>query len=173
MANAFKFTFEGGIRIEARLVEHDSQEFLKCSVLDTGIGVKQEDLSKLFKLFGMIDYGKYEDYRQNININPNGCGIGLTVSQKYIEHLNGKVEFDSTIDQGTQVSFTIPLVRSEIESVENIDIQDFNMADNSGRLESDKEIAFNSIDYYEGEHMIPNLQTIACRKTRPQFHSIR
>lgn len=60
---------------------------------DTGIGIKEEDQKGLFKLFGMVS--------NNENINPNGCGIGLTVTKKYIEHLEGQIKFKSRYGVGT------------------------------------------------------------------------
>ena len=65
MANSFKFTFEGSITLNSRIIEMEGKEFIQFSVIDTGIGIKKEDQSKLFKLFGMVD-------QAHKNINPNG-----------------------------------------------------------------------------------------------------
>jgi signal transduction histidine kinase len=43
-------------------------------------------------------------------INPNGCGIGLTVSKRYVEMLKGEFEMKSNLGEGTTMSFTIPNV---------------------------------------------------------------
>ena len=52
------------------------------------------------------------------HLNPNGCGIGLTVSKKYIEHLGGNIFIDSQYEIGTQIEFTIPLDLPETENIE-------------------------------------------------------
>lgn len=49
-------------------------------------------------------------------INPNGCGIGLTVSKKYIQHLGGEIDFISEYNVGTTVKFTIPLIQRKMMS---------------------------------------------------------
>ena len=64
----------------------------------------------------MIDY----DQNQNGHLNPNGCGIGLTVSKRYIEHLNGFIDFESSFGIGTCIKFKIPLIRSDYQRGGNI-----------------------------------------------------
>ena len=75
---------------------------MKFGVIDTGLGIKAEDQSKLFTLFGMIKQS------QN-SLNQNGCGIGLTVSQKYVELLGGKIKLKSKYEIGTDVTFSIQI----------------------------------------------------------------
>lgn len=72
-------------------------------VQDTGIGVREEDQPKLFRLFSTISPVS--------KINPNGCGIGLTVSKKYVEKLGGTISLKSKFGEGTTTTFTIPFVR--------------------------------------------------------------
>ena len=76
---------------------------------DTGIGIKYVDRKKLFKLFGMIANKKLK--------NISGSGIGLTVTRKYIEHLDGEINLKSEIGKGTKVEIFLPLIElpSEIE----------------------------------------------------------
>jgi signal transduction histidine kinase len=58
VANALKFTFKGHIKIEIKEIEDQDKKYLEFCVDDTGIGIKEEDQSKLFKLFGMIKDSK-------------------------------------------------------------------------------------------------------------------
>ena len=101
LSNAIKFTFHGKIVVRARILKslNSDDRFVEFSVEDTGIGIKEEDQIKLFKLFGMVSKSK--------NINPNGCGIGLTVSKKYVEHMGGDIELRSKFGVGTLIKFTI------------------------------------------------------------------
>ena len=64
MTNSVKFTFQGFIKISASLNRDDEQTFVEFSIEDSGIGIKDEDQAKLFKLFGMAS--------GNRGINPNG-----------------------------------------------------------------------------------------------------
>jgi two-component system sensor histidine kinase/response regulator len=95
LGNACKFTFKGFIKLSISAEKiRSSQEApsdgcffqlakrpeaypewrINIQVEDSGIGIKQEDLSKLFKLFGKL--------KVHNNINQNGVGLGLTISQK-------------------------------------------------------------------------------------------
>ena len=111
LSNAYKFTFKGSIKITVCSVKIDDIEFIKFCVSDTGVGIKQEDQSKLFKLFSMINID--EDVQgSNRLINPSGCGIGLTVNKRYIEYLNGSVSLESEFGKGTSVTFHIPFIKA-------------------------------------------------------------
>lgn len=68
---------------------------------DTGIGIKNEDKSKLFKFFG-----KLSDPNK---INKNGMGLGLTISKFIVEKLNGEIEFKSDEGIGTTFIFSFKL----------------------------------------------------------------
>jgi signal transduction histidine kinase len=101
----------------------NNRNYLAFYVYDTGIGIKEEDQKGLFKLFGMIS--------SKNKLNPNGCGIGLTVSRKYIEHLGGEIEFHSTFNVGTKVKILVPFIKPSIqdvmqnmESLEDVAIED-------------------------------------------------
>ena len=75
LSNSCKFTFAGSISISVKPDWIDDEEVIKFWVTDTGIGIEEENQSKLFKLFGMVKSNN------QIDINPNGWGIGLTVSK--------------------------------------------------------------------------------------------
>ena len=101
MTNSVKFTFRGFIKISALLTHTDEQAYAEFSIEDTGIGIKDEDQAKLFKLFGMASGNK--------GINPNGWGIGLTVCQKFVENLGGSISLESEFEKGTKISFKLPI----------------------------------------------------------------
>ena len=102
MSNAYKFTFNGGILITVKISKNN--DFIEFWVKDSGIGIKKEYMSKLFTLFSMIDSSK--------EINPNGWGIGLTVSKKYLERLGGSIWIKSKHNSYTKAYFKIPLILS-------------------------------------------------------------
>ena len=69
-------------------------------MIDTGIGISEDDKKGLFQVFGMIH--KHRD-----EFNMKGTGLGLTISQKLVKMLGGKINMDSVINFGTTVTFTI------------------------------------------------------------------
>jgi signal transduction histidine kinase len=73
IGNAVKFTFHGSISIN---VKFNNAE-LVCAVEDTGIGIKEDDLHRLFRFFGQITKSK--------NINRGGMGLGLTLSKMILQ----------------------------------------------------------------------------------------
>lgn len=104
----------------------DNVLYIEFAVIDTGIGIKKEDHIHLFKLFSMISTKQ--------KINPNGCGIGLTVSKRYLEHLGGTIQLESEYGVGTTVKFTIP-IRPFERKVSNVSINESKHSDSSISLD--------------------------------------
>ena len=71
------------------------------SVKDTGIGIREEDQDKLFKLFGFLDATK--------GLNTKGIGLGLHISKKIIEEFGGDICCQSKFNQGTNFTFFMSL----------------------------------------------------------------
>ncbi|MCF8363404.1 MAG: response regulator [Prolixibacteraceae bacterium] len=100
--NALKFTEIGGIEFGYNLKENNRVEFF---VKDTGIGIAPEEHDVIFKKFGKSG---------NINTNKNrGSGLGLTLSKKLVELLNGSISFESTVDEGSLFKFEIPVEKEQ------------------------------------------------------------
>ena len=74
---------------------------MEIQVCDTGIGIKEEDMSKLFKLFGFLEANK--------EINTQGIGLGLHITRKILQELNGEIVCRSTLGHGTTFTFIICL----------------------------------------------------------------
>ena len=97
LSNAVKFTpAPGTITVSVR----DSAEHLTVSVEDTGIGMKPEDLPKLFREFEQID-GSYTRRYQ-------GTGLGLALCRRFVEMHGGRIWAESQFGQGSIFTFTIP-----------------------------------------------------------------
>lgn len=108
LSNSFKFTFQGFISIEVYPVDEDKDKpLIKFVVKDSGVGIKKENIKKLFKLFGTITDSSSK------NLNPHGCGIGLTVCKKYAEYMGGQIYLVSEYGKGTTVTFTIQFIEPE------------------------------------------------------------
>lgn len=93
--NALKFTEKGSVIIKMISIKIDQKDMVVIDILDTGIGIKEEDKNKLFKAFERINkQGKPSD----------GTGLGLYVSQKLATLINAKIEFESKYAKGTRFS---------------------------------------------------------------------
>lgn len=82
---------------------------IEISVSDTGPGIKSEDKSKLFKLFGFL-----EDTKE---LNPKGVGLGLHISQQICQQLGGEILVDSEVGQGAIFTFVIELDEPHLNEV--------------------------------------------------------
>jgi PAS domain S-box-containing protein len=103
LSNALKFTSEGKIEIGVMKKSEQNENIrLIFYVKDTGIGVKKDDIPKLFESFRQLDISARKEYQ--------GTGLGLNIVKSLVEMMNGKVEFDSEYGNGSRVSFEIPLV---------------------------------------------------------------
>lgn len=109
--NAVKFTKEGRVELKVGYRRTSEQEILlQVSVTDTGIGIKKEDIGKLFVSFSQLDSKR--------NRNIEGTGLGLAISKQLVQLMNGRIWVESEYGQGSKFSFEIPqLVLGEGESV--------------------------------------------------------
>ena len=97
LSNAVKFTPPPG---QITVTVKDSPEQLTVSVHDTGIGMKEEDLPKLFREFEQID-GSYTRRYQ-------GTGLGLALCRRFVEMHGGRIWAESHFGKGSTFTFTIP-----------------------------------------------------------------
>jgi signal transduction histidine kinase/CheY-like chemotaxis protein len=98
ISNAVKYTKEGSVKLRAS----SSEKLLRFDVTDTGIGIKNDDMDKLFKAFKQLDEGE--------NHYIKGTGLGLSISVHLAEAMGGKIEVSSTYGQGSVFSVVIPKV---------------------------------------------------------------
>lgn len=97
LQNAIKFTPENGV---VNLLICDSEEMLTFRVSDTGIGISEEDQSKLF-----IDFYRAES---SYTANTQGVGLGLTLVRKWVDFHDGRVILKSVLNQGTVFEVILP-----------------------------------------------------------------
>lgn len=106
LSNSYKFTASGSVTVKARTEYADAKSTrVTCSVIDTGIGVTQEQVSRLFKPFSQADSSTQRSY--------GGSGLGLSICKALISVLNGKIWLESQLGVGTTVSFTITFQRAQ------------------------------------------------------------
>ena len=98
--NALKFTRKG--RITLYIAYDYSQEQLQVHVEDTGKGIAKDELNKLFTLFGKLE--------RTEELNPDGLGMGLTISQKIIHNCGGQIDvFSDSVNKGSTFMFQMPM----------------------------------------------------------------
>ncbi|MEO9904251.1 ATP-binding protein [Nisaea sp.] len=103
--NAVKFTERGNVRIKIReLSDHDG-EWLRFEVLDTGIGLTEEQCSKLFKPFVQADQSTARKF--------GGTGLGLSISHRLTELMGGRIGALSTLGEGSTFWFELPVKGDE------------------------------------------------------------
>ena len=75
VSNAIKFTFKGHVEVKGSLtIEPGTRTaYLKIKVIDTGLGIKKDDIPKLFNIFGRLE--------AHTSANKTGAGLGLTISK--------------------------------------------------------------------------------------------
>lgn len=97
LSNALKYTTHGGVKISSTIVESMACVFVK----DTGKGIPEEDIEKVFEAFFQVDKSNNrEDY---------GTGLGLYISKQLIELHGGEMSISSELGSGTTVYFSVPL----------------------------------------------------------------
>jgi signal transduction histidine kinase len=105
LSNAVKFTDDGGkVGIHARRLDTHQ---LEVRVRDTGIGIKAEDIKRLFTEFEQLDAGTARRFE--------GTGLGLALTKKIVEFQGGHITVESEHGQGSVFSVVLPLTTAEKE----------------------------------------------------------
>ena len=111
VGNAIKFTETGSIRLKVQLIDRSSEEpRMQFDVIDTGIGMNEQQTSRLFQPFMQADTSTTRQF--------GGTGLGLTISKRMAELLGGDVTFTST--PGTGSTFTVTVGTGPLETVRMI-----------------------------------------------------
>lgn len=98
VGNALKFTLEGAVVLR---IEGISEQGIRWTVRDTGIGVGSQELPFIFKPFHQVDTSTSRHYE--------GTGLGLAICQRLVQLMDGKIGVDSAADEGSTFWFTLPL----------------------------------------------------------------
>ena len=97
--NAIKFTEAGGVAVIVEPGEHEHE--IRFQVRDTGIGLKEDDLPRIFLDFEQSDGSSTRKF--------GGTGLGLAISKRIVERMDGRIAVDSAPGAGATFSFTVPL----------------------------------------------------------------
>ena len=101
LSNAVKYTKEGSVCLSVAVDNLDGKEvILKASIKDTGIGIRQEDIDKLFHSFERIE----ESDTHKIE----GTGLGLAITSELVQLMNGRIEVESEYGKGSVFTVCLP-----------------------------------------------------------------
>ncbi len=122
VGNAIKFTEKGGVTLKAEVINHDATNAkIKFSIIDTGIGIPQDKLSKIFESFSQAS----DDTTRKFG----GTGLGLTISKQLVELHNSNLEVSSVPDVGSTFYFTVdfkialpPQEKEQVVEANGIDV---------------------------------------------------
>ncbi|OPY87987.1 MAG: Non-motile and phage-resistance protein [Smithella sp. PtaU1.Bin162] len=109
ISNAVKFTEKGSVKINCELQE----DKVTIKVIDTGIGIRSEDMEALFHDFRQIDSGMTRKYE--------GTGLGLSISKRLVELMGGQIQVKSICGEGSTFSFSLPTGGNEHEEKDTRD----------------------------------------------------
>ena len=100
VSNAIKYTKEGFIEVSAKCINRNNTCTIILTVQDSGIGIKEENIKKLFTKFERLDVEK--------NTTTEGTGLGLAITKKLVELMGGKINVSSQYGSGSIFMATIP-----------------------------------------------------------------
>ncbi len=101
LSNAVKYTEQGGLTLDVGFerTEKPDSIYLNISVKDTGIGIRKEDMEKLFSAFDRLD--------QVRNRAVKGTGLGLSITKQLLESMDSKLEVESEYEKGSDFHFSL------------------------------------------------------------------
>lgn len=101
LTNAVKYTSKGGITLGVSGIQADNGDFsLKITVADTGDGIREEDIGKLYESFSRLDEKK--------NQNIEGSGLGLPIVKQLVDKMEGEIKVQSVYGKGSLFTVTLP-----------------------------------------------------------------
>lgn len=105
VSNALKFTKKGKVTLSLFLENRDNNAFLKLEVIDTGIGIPEEYLDKIFEKFVQVDVNLQEQYK--------GTGLGLSIVKRLVELFGGRITVESKIREGSKFTVWFPYLKAD------------------------------------------------------------
>ncbi len=108
--NAVKYTQKGRIDFNADAIDTEDGKQLRITVSDTGIGIRDEDLPKLFESF--------EQLEKETNRKIVGTGLGLTITKNLVELMGGRLDVSSKFGEGSTFKIYLPLIEGDDSKVE-------------------------------------------------------
>ena len=110
IGNAIKFVDTGSVHLNIELKkETEGIHFIEFSIIDTGIGISEDNLQHIFD--------SYKQAEQNTHIKYGGTGLGLSIVKKIIDNLQGDITVSSVLGEGTTFKFFLPYEKGNNKNV--------------------------------------------------------
>src|SRR5262249_29016243 len=106
LSNACKFTKSGNIRLQVTTALHEGQRFVEIAVIDTGIGMTAEQMSRLFEEFSQADASTARQY--------GGTGLGLAITRRLSQMMGGDVRVASEPGKGSTFTVRLPFAAGRV-----------------------------------------------------------
>ncbi|OQA65050.1 MAG: Autoinducer 2 sensor kinase/phosphatase LuxQ [Ignavibacteria bacterium ADurb.Bin266] len=107
MTNAIKYTQSGSVTVEIKSLTKNDLRFASLSIIDTGIGIKTENLKTIFEAFRQVSEG--------LNRQFEGTGLGLTITKKLVEMMSGEIILKSKFGSGSTFQVIFPLQSAKLK----------------------------------------------------------
>ena len=124
--NAIKFTPRGGLELRTSTLTNKSESKLIIQVSDSGIGIPQDELPKLFEPFYQVDQSSRRPF--------GGTGLGLVIARNISESLGGNIEVTSTEGRGSSFTVSLPLKLGSDQAVKNDKRFELSLADHASEI---------------------------------------
>lgn len=105
--NGIKFTKNGGVVVQVSSIRKDNHIRALIEITDSGVGIKPEDIKKIF--------GEFRQASEGLNRSYEGLGVGLHLVNKIIELINGEISVSSQVGKGTSITISLPVKLTEEE----------------------------------------------------------
>ena len=133
VGNAIKFTEHGSVEVVAKIIDTVENgvaaEKLRIEIIDTGIGMTQDQADKIFTPFVQADSGITRQF--------GGTGLGLSISKRIVAALGGEIAVQSEIGQGSKFSFEIFV--GDLSHAERINIEQYRSGESTNRSKMPRE----------------------------------
>lgn len=150
--NSSKFTEKGFVKLRVEdLKKYEAHEGLRFSIIDSGEGIKKEDLNKLFKAFSQVD--------MQMNRSKGGTGLGLSISKNLVTLMKGTIGVESEYGKGSTFYVNLPQKRISTESCSQAYQPLFDAAQNCSEKPELKKIGLALINSSEFAALFAEKQT--------------
>jgi len=138
VSNAVKFTNEGKITVNVRLLTEDEEKVnIEFAVSDTGIGITESKMDNIFENFQQATSGTSRLY--------GGTGLGLAIVKQLVEPQGGTINVVSNINEGSTFSFTLPFLKTKQKAEEDIELVELDTEIKTIKILVVEDIALNQL----------------------------
>jgi signal transduction histidine kinase/DNA-binding response OmpR family regulator len=110
VSNAIKFTKKGSVNVDIEMYGQEKEQWLLFRVSDTGIGIRDDQMERIFNPFQQADSFTSRIY--------GGTGLGLTISKQFVELMGGSIEVECNLEEGSSFQFILPLQPATAEHID-------------------------------------------------------